>query len=556
MAAIKKSNIPKKLPPGQRTLNDMNEAMDTQENRKRTRIFVDSPSPKSDDSQASPAMKRGAQRNGIIDKENLPPNDNEDPLAKANLINGGRRVSGDKEKVPVKIHSPKKGENTLGGGDNHREGGLDFLALIASLESRIEKRLSSHFLELKADFSVFGKHFGKFQDQLQGVHDGMSNLRARTAKLEREALVPPPAPHFDDRGYAERFEKVEFDILRAEAKILYSNLLIDGLPETPNEDEAALAQKVLDFCQNILATTGVAIDEASRMGRPRKDGTARTTFIHFTKSRYRKSVWSARDKLRTKENSKYRLKEDCPRKLKQLNALLLQIAYVAKQKKNEYDSAVVTNFVLYVNYRPYFPWDLNKLPAELTPERVCTPESDLAVVFFTGYSPLSNHHTSPFELDGNKYNNVEQYLAYEKANMAGDARLMDKALHTENPADCKVILNSLREPQLVNKWNEAAYDLAKRSLIAKFQQNRDLATFLLETYPKRLGEASANKIWGIGLSIYSPDRLSCDKWRGQNILGRAMQAVREIIRDEANAGNLGFAPFQGILGRDEQDGSE
>ena len=44
--------------------------------------------------------------------------------------------------------------------------------------------------------------------------------------------------------------------------------------------------------------------------------------------------------------------------------------------------------------------------------------------------------------------------------------------------------------------------------------------------------AVKNRIWGIGLSIKDEKRLSIDKWRGQNLLGRILMRVREDIRHQ------------------------
>ena len=42
--------------------------------------------------------------------------------------------------------------------------------------------------------------------------------------------------------------------------------------------------------------------------------------------------------------------------------------------------------------------------------------------------------------------------------------------------------------------------------------------------------AVKDRIWGIGLSMKDESRLSVDKWRGQNLLGKILMRVRENIR--------------------------
>ena len=59
-------------------------------------------------------------------------------------------------------------------------------------------------------------------------------------------------------------------------------------------------------------------------------------------------------------------------------------------------------------------------------------------------------------------------------------------------------------------------------------QNDTLRNFLLSTGEKVLVEASpTDRVWGIGLGKNNPDALNPQKWRGQNLLGFTLMAVRK-----------------------------
>ena len=67
----------------------------------------------------------------------------------------------------------------------------------------------------------------------------------------------------------------------------------------------------------------------------------------------------------------------------------------------------------------------------------------------------------------------------------------------------------------------------------KFSQNENLKQFLLSTKNKILAEASPyDKIWGIGMNANDKDILNQDKWKGENLLGKALMKVRDIIKKE------------------------
>ena len=66
---------------------------------------------------------------------------------------------------------------------------------------------------------------------------------------------------------------------------------------------------------------------------------------------------------------------------------------------------------------------------------------------------------------------------------------------------------------------------------AKFTQNPAMKHHLLSTGNKRLAEASPlDPVWGIGLRADDPRANDPRQWRGKNLLGEALSAVREAVR--------------------------
>ena len=67
--------------------------------------------------------------------------------------------------------------------------------------------------------------------------------------------------------------------------------------------------------------------------------------------------------------------------------------------------------------------------------------------------------------------------------------------------------------------------------MAKFSQNADLKQLLLNTGDAILAECAVKDlIWGIGLSMKDPNRFDMNKWREENLLGKVLMKVREILR--------------------------
>ena len=86
-------------------------------------------------------------------------------------------------------------------------------------------------------------------------------------------------------------------------------------------------------------------------------------------------------------------------------------------------------------------------------------------------------------------------------------------------------------------FDSAAWDREKQNSVlsgnyAKFTQNPAMKHNLLSTGNKRLAEASPlDPVWGIGLRADDPRAKGPRQWRGKILLGEALSAVREEIRD-------------------------
>ena len=145
---------------------------------------------------------------------------------------------------------------------------------------------------------------------------------------------------------------------------------------------------------------------------------------------------------------------------------------------------------------------------------------------------LSNWYHSSFELEGNHYCCVEQYLMRTKALTFGDRNIAEQMIQTEDPAKMQQL-----------GWQVSGYDdniwagmrqlVAFSALKAKFSQNSILRERLLTTGDAVLAECAVkDRIWGIGLGMQSQGIRELSKWPGRNLLGFTLMMVREQLREE------------------------
>ena len=78
-------------------------------------------------------------------------------------------------------------------------------------------------------------------------------------------------------------------------------------------------------------------------------------------------------------------------------------------------------------------------------------------------------------------------------------------------------------------WQNKAHDILKKVNVCKYEQNEIARDALVATGTKRLGEASIDSYYGIGVHLHNKDVLNHVKWSGQNVMGSILTEIRDSI---------------------------
>lgn len=158
-------------------------------------------------------------------------------------------------------------------------------------------------------------------------------------------------------------------------------------------------------------------------------------------------------------------------------------------------------------------------------------------IFFWGEWP-SNWYPCVFnaEYEGKKYTfyNSEQYFMFIKAKTFGDEETAEKILSKgKNPKTAKALGREVKNYD-DKEWDKIRYDIMVTANYFKYSQNEELKEMLLnpEFNGKHFVEASPyDGIFGIKCS--ETEALD-DKsnWNGRNLLGKALDEVRERLQNE------------------------
>ncbi|MDE7365092.1 MAG: NADAR family protein [Ruminococcus sp.] len=147
---------------------------------------------------------------------------------------------------------------------------------------------------------------------------------------------------------------------------------------------------------------------------------------------------------------------------------------------------------------------------------------------------LSNWYSSRFKDEkGVEYSSMEKYMMYQKAVLFKDNAIAEKIMAIDNVAEIKAYGRMVAN---FNEylWNQNKYKIVSNGVYLKFSQNEDLKKQLLAFDRNCIFAECAvhDKIWGIGLSMRSPDRFYPEKWQGENLLGKAITEVRDRLAEE------------------------
>lgn len=168
--------------------------------------------------------------------------------------------------------------------------------------------------------------------------------------------------------------------------------------------------------------------------------------------------------------------------------------------------------------------------------------TNLKYLFFWGHTPknrdivdkacFSQWYLAAFIEDHITYQTAEHYMMAKKAELFKDIEIRDQIIQCSHPNQAKAMGRKVRNFD-EKVWNENKIAIVQQANLLKFRQHAALKEYLLQTGDRILVEASPyDKVWGIGMAQNHPHAEQPARWRGENLLGFALMAVREQLRME------------------------
>lgn len=396
--------------------------------------------------------------------------------------------------------------------------------------------------EVKADLVKQNKGITKEMNQLiDQQKNQVDSFLSTTKRIENsiyervdqkvEVRVEEKVEEKVNQASQEASQEASFQSLKNKAFAKRRNLVLTGMKE---DDSKTTSTLVKEFFKS-MGADNLGIKEAYRIGQRQPDNSTyrRPILAEFNRLSDRNKVWRKRVRTPVVEGEQNaRIQADLPKALRDEMNILYRVTRAAANFQ-DFKSAIVRSYAIQLNGREYNPTNLEQLPYPIRPSTISNPRSEAAIAFFSKYSPMSNHHPSPFNIQDQAFENMEHYLAVQRAKLSGQESTMSRASTATDPKQAKAILRSLRDDH-TQEWSEKVEQVTTEGLRAKFSQNAHLLKFLVDTQDLLIGEASTDPRWGIGLDLSNPDVLDTSKWNSEgNLLGKCLMKIRNELSGQA-----------------------
>ncbi|CAB1118696.1 unnamed protein product [Ectocarpus sp. CCAP 1310/34] len=160
--------------------------------------------------------------------------------------------------------------------------------------------------------------------------------------------------------------------------------------------------------------------------------------------------------------------------------------------------------------------------------------NNIVILFWQPPSIFSQWTPSTFSVDGVEYSCAEQFFAASKARHFGDKDMLHNIMLSSDPAMHKLYGRQVRG-FTQQAWEKVKAYIVLVGTLEKFSHNPAMRQYLLKTGNSILAEASPfDNTRGIGMRADHPEAANPSNWTGKNLLGKALQSVRDLLRSSAS----------------------
>ena len=314
--------------------------------------------------------------------------------------------------------------------------------------------------------------------------------------------------------------------LQAEIHQRKNNMVFCGIKESDDPKNERCEKSVRDVLTGIPNNENIYIGRCHRLGAfiP---GQHRDIIAHMPLDNDKSTIIENRKLL----PDKIYTREDLPHEISLRRKELLPIFKLAKGKENYKNINVkLKQDKLVIGRSTYTIKPINNLatlPQDLNPVSACERSDENSIIYFGKHHPFSNFYPCDLTINGEKYPTAEHYIQEQKALYFSNNALSIQIKSASSPAEAKSLAKNINNYSH-REWINQVPNILDCALRNKMAQNEICLHYLQSTGKKRIGEATFDKFYGIGLGL-EEQSLSTANWHGMNLMGASLEKVRSKL---------------------------
>ena len=303
-------------------------------------------------------------------------------------------------------------------------------------------------------------------------------------------------------------------------------MIFEGIEEETRKTWQQCETKLAKLLNEKMALNDIKFERVHRLGGKFTGETrTRPVIAKFHTYKQRDLVWLNRSKLK---DTNVWIHEDFPKEIKENRDKLFPI-FLAAKKSEQITSVSLKLDQLFLNGKLYTAENIDKVPDFLKPHNRSTVTTDNTVVFSSKHSILSNLHPLKIMIDGRNYNTNEQFIQYSKAVLFKDFENANKVLAENDPYKQMEIGRNIQGYKR-HIWQANAPSILNRVNRAKYNQHTHAKEVLISTGTRLIGEATKDRLFGIGQTLTDETVSISSTWTGQNLMGTTLMDIRNDLK--------------------------
>ena len=389
-----------------------------------------------------------------------------------------------------------------------------------------KKSLENYSTENDKKMTQVESNISTTVSDLKALQDKVNTLEAKldiTSNLLEETQKQLDGAKKDIKDNVKTLGKLDRKYIRDEEEFKRCALILDGVNERDNKRPKVVIENLLKDLD--LECKDTDVKAAYRLG-PIRNGTARPRSIKviFTSSNTKGDIFKNIDKLQRKDAWKGVRLSDAISPQEQSQQRDLRCIYAAAKAQGL--NVKLRGSSIIIDEIKFSYKDINALPHGLSMENVKMVRVEDGIAFQSHYAYMSNMFPCDINENGVIYKSAEHFYSAELAKFNNRNDLIQDILDAPDGYAAKRIVRNIKT---ADDWHDAKFQVMKKIITMKFDQNDSLRDRLLGTKGMLYEATKSDLDFACGYTLSQTKDIRKNNIKGKNLLGQILCEYRDNI---------------------------